>query len=179
MFCPKCGTENPDNGKFCRSCGTDLGNVASALSGELQPPQAPYYFDDKGRRRSNNPDDIWSSSIKNFVSGIGFLIISIVLFSTNVAGGKNWWWAMLFPAFSMLASGVSQMVKVKRLEKRGNATPIQPNTLPINQTNTALPPIQTEFIKQQGSIYETADLVERPPSVIENTTKLLKIEEKE
>ncbi|MGI8670151.1 MAG: zinc-ribbon domain-containing protein, partial [Aridibacter sp.] len=23
MFCPKCGTQNPENGKFCRKCGTD------------------------------------------------------------------------------------------------------------------------------------------------------------
>jgi hypothetical protein len=43
----------------------------------------------------------------------------------------------------------------------------------------ALPPNQTEFIKQQGSIYETGNLVERPPSVTEGTTKLLKIEESE
>ncbi len=179
MFCPKCGTENPENGKFCRSCGIDLGNASAVVSGNLPQIQEPYYFDHKGRKRSNNPDDIWSSSIKNLVSGIGFLIISIVLFSTNVAGGKNWWWAMLFPAFSMLASGISQMVKVKRLEKRGNATAIQPNTLPTNQANTALPPIQTEFIKPQSSIYDTGNLVERPPSVVENTTKLLKLDDQE
>jgi zinc-ribbon domain len=179
MFCPKCGTENPSNGKFCRSCGTDLGNVASALSGELQPVQSPYYIDHKGRKRSNNPDDLWSSSIRNLVSGVGFLVISLVLFSTNVAGGKNWWWAMLFPAFSMLASGASQMAKAKRLEKQANATPIQQSALPQSQANAALPPNQTEFIKQQGSIYETGGLVERPPSVTEGTTKLLKIEESE
>lgn len=174
MYCPKCGTENPNNGKFCRSCGTDLGNVASALSGELTPQT---YIDRRGRRRSNNPDDIWSSAIRNIVSGIGFLIISIVLFSTGVANGRTWWWAMLFPAFSLLATGISQMAKVKRLEKRGNAAAVQQNTLPENQVNAGLPPIQTEFVKQQGSIYETGDLVERPPSVTEGTTKLLKIEE--
>ena len=35
MFCPKCGIQNPDAGKFCRSCGTDLGNVSDALSGNI------------------------------------------------------------------------------------------------------------------------------------------------
>jgi ribosomal protein L40E len=33
MFCPKCGTQNPVTGKFCRSCGTDLATVSDALSG--------------------------------------------------------------------------------------------------------------------------------------------------
>ncbi len=35
MFCPKCGTQNPESGKFCRKCGTDLSPVSDALSGKL------------------------------------------------------------------------------------------------------------------------------------------------
>ena len=34
MFCPKCGTQNPEKGKFCRTCGTDLAPVSEALSGK-------------------------------------------------------------------------------------------------------------------------------------------------
>jgi zinc-ribbon domain len=179
MFCPKCGTENPDNGKFCRSCGIDLGNASAVVSGNLPQTQVPFYVDQKGKIRSNDPNQIYSSAIKNLIMGVGFLVISIVLLTTNVAGGKNWWWAMLFPAFSMLASGASQFAKLRRIEKQSNATPIQQNTLPQNQVNTSLPPMQTDFIKQQGSIYETGNLVERPSSVTEGTTKLLKIEESE
>ncbi len=178
MFCPKCGTENPDNGKFCRSCGIDLVNVSAIVSGNL-PPQPQHYIDRKGRVRSNDPNQIFSSAIKNLIMGFGFLVISAVLAITNVAGGHAWWWAMLFPAFSMIASGVSQMAKLKRIEKQTNATPIQQTSFPGNQANTALPPNQTEFVKQQGSIYDTGDLLERPASVTENTTKLLKIEENE
>ncbi len=36
MFCPKCGIKNPENGKYCRSCGTDLNIVSKALRGEIQ-----------------------------------------------------------------------------------------------------------------------------------------------
>ncbi len=34
MFCPKCGIQNPETGKFCRQCGTDLSPVADALAGK-------------------------------------------------------------------------------------------------------------------------------------------------
>jgi len=29
MFCPKCGTENPDEAKFCSKCGAGMGGVAT------------------------------------------------------------------------------------------------------------------------------------------------------
>ena len=172
MFCPKCGTENPDDGKFCRSCGVNLGNVKTALSGNL--PENETYIDRKGKIRSNNPDDIWSSSIRNFVMGIGFLVISAALFFTGVAGGRAWWWAMLFPAASFLASGFSQMAKVKRLENRMKANLVHPNTSEATQPQNALPPIQTEYLKP-STIYDTGELIERPPSVIEGTTRHLEI----
>ena len=49
MFCPKCGQQNPEKGKFCRGCGTDLGNVSQALTGNL--PQARPMLDRKGKLR--------------------------------------------------------------------------------------------------------------------------------
>ena len=175
MFCPKCGTENPETGRFCRSCGTDLGNVSSALSGELKPASSATYIDHKGRVRSNNYEDLMSSAIRGIIMGIGFLVISILLFSTGVAGGRAWWWAMLFPAFAMLANGFSQYTRAKSLEKqKANSTPVMQNQIPIQSPNLNLPPTQTEFVKSQGSIYDTGELV-APPSVTENTTRHLEI----
>lgn len=37
MFCPKCGTENPDEAKFCSKCGAELGGVATPSGGEAEP----------------------------------------------------------------------------------------------------------------------------------------------
>ena len=34
MYCPQCATQNPDDVKFCRSCGRELEAVALALSGK-------------------------------------------------------------------------------------------------------------------------------------------------
>lgn len=174
MFCPKCGTENPETGRFCRSCGTDLGNVSSALSGEARPPLAQTYVDHKGRIRSNNPSDVLSHAVRSSVMGVGFLVVSIVLFMTNVAGGQKWWWAMLFPAFTLLATGLSQFVRYSKLEPKSPNTVRQP-TFSATQNPASLPPSQTEYVKPQRSIYDTGDLVETPSSITEGTTRHLEI----
>ncbi len=46
MLCPKCGTENPDDARFCKECGSDISAVAEAtpepqLPAPLPPPQPP------------------------------------------------------------------------------------------------------------------------------------------
>lgn len=177
MFCPKCGTQNPETGKFCRSCGADLGNVSAALSGNLQPKEPAYYVDHKGRMRPNDPDEIWSQAIRNFIMGFGFLVVSIVLLNTNVAGGNAWWWAMLFPAFSLLAVGVSQWAKVRRMDKKrqnGEISTTSQQQFTPNQPNAALPPTNTEYVKPQKSIYDTGELAV-PSSVTEGTTRHLEI----
>lgn len=174
MFCQKCGTQNPDNGKFCRACGTDLGNAENAASAGLKLNDV--YVDRRGRIRSNNPDDLWSAGVRNTIMGVGFLIVSIALLLTNVAGGHAWWWAMLFPAFSLLASGIGNLSKSKRLERKTAANdfqsaPSQP-LFSQSQTNAALPPTQTAYVAPD-SRYKTGDLV--PPSVAEGTTRHLEI----
>lgn len=173
MFCHKCGTKNPDNGKFCRSCGADLTITSGALSNEVKLKDV--YVDRRGRVRSNDPDDIWSSGIRHTLLGIGFFVISMVLLLTNVAGGTSWWWAMLFPAFSLFAAGIGNIAKARRLEQRksGNSDMTQQNQLSNSQSNNALPPVQTEFVSPE-SRYKTGDLV--PPSIVENTTRHLEID---
>jgi uncharacterized membrane protein len=37
MFCPKCGTENPDGAKFCSKCGAELGAPAKPTAGAAKP----------------------------------------------------------------------------------------------------------------------------------------------
>ena len=146
MFCQKCGTKNPDNGKYCRSCGIDLGNVAEPTG--LKIKSNDYYIDRRGRVRSNDPDDLWSAGVRNTVLGIGFLIVSIVLFFTNVAGGNAWWWAMLFPAFSLIASGIGNLSKSKRLERKKMQIPGQPQSSTIySQPQAGLPPSSADYIQ--------------------------------
>lgn len=180
MFCPKCGTQNPDNGKFCRGCGTDLGNVSAALSGDL-----PVQFSDAGmtskqrkshreRQRRQDPNELYGDAIKQIVSGIGFLVVAIGLLITGVAGGHAWWWTMLFPAFGLLSKGISDFARSKRIEKTGVGFAGQ-NQFTINQTRTRadLPPTQTDYVAPETR-YQTGDLV--PPSIVDNTTHHLEMD---
>ena len=182
MFCPKCGGQNPEEGKFCRSCGTDLGNVSDALSGKsggsssgfgmMEPMQFGNSKDTKNRK--TDPNEIYGDAVKNIISGIGFIIVSMALLFTNVANGSRWWWAMLFPAFTFLAKGISDYLKSKKMEQTRFAFSAQtPNALNQPHVNASLPPTQTEFVSSDPR-YKTGDLV--PPSVTEGTTRHLELD---
>ena len=167
MYCPKCGTENPETGKFCRSCGTDLGNVSAALSGKLAMPHD--LVDKKGKPVN------WEGAITKSFTGVAFLIIAIILGVTNMAGGRVWWFWMLIPAFSMMGAGLAQYMQLKKLEQGRMLTPAAniPQSFPAApQPAASLPPDQTPYVSPESK-YKTGDLV--PPSVTETTTKHLEI----
>lgn len=164
MFCPKCGIQNPETGKFCRSCGVDLGNVSDALTGKLSPPAQ--LVDRKGK-----PVNLERAITKMF-SGLAFLAVAIALAFTGM--GRGWWFWMLIPAFMSLGAGIAQYVQLKKAEQgRPAFTPaVDPNIL-TSSPNPVLPPSQTEYV-QPESRYKTGDLI--PPSVTDTTTKHLEMD---
>ncbi len=163
MFCPKCGIQNPETGKFCRSCGTDLGNVSDALSGKL--PASRALVNHKGKPIS------LESAITKFFMGVAFLSISIVL---GVSGkGAGWWFWMLIPALMFIGGGIAQYAQLKMAGQSGTRfAPPDQNSISAPPSNAALPPTQTEYV-QNESRYKTGDLV--PPSVTDTTTKHLEL----
>lgn len=40
MFCPKCGTENPDEAKFCGSCGATMAVKKTEVTSSIKDTQA-------------------------------------------------------------------------------------------------------------------------------------------
>ncbi len=176
MFCPKCGTQNVDSGKFCRSCGTDLATVSEALTGKItgnnqvlgatQPNQPMLLRDKKGKPVH------WEGAITKLFSGLAFLVVSIVLAFTPM--GHGWWFWMLIPVFGAIGSAVAQITQLKKSEKSNLLISEQEtNQMYAPVSNAALPFSQTEYVKPQTTIYDTGELV--PPSVVENTTRHLEM----
>jgi len=161
MFCPKCGQQNPENGKFCRSCGTDLGNVSGAISN--QPMQK--LVNHKGKPIH------WEGAFTKFATGVAFLIISIALAFSNT--GRGWWFWLLIPAFGSIGSAAAQYFQLRRAEKGLPVySPVDiPKPVDTSVVN-ALPP-QTQWVSPESK-YRTGDLV--PSSVTENTTRHLEMD---
>lgn len=168
MFCPKCGTQNPDNGKFCRQCGTDLGNVSDAISGKLLKS------DSKNLKQHKKGKSDWESALGKLFTGLAFLVISIILATTET--GQGWWFWMLIPAFGSLGAGIAQIINIKQNKQTELSIDLTNDAKQISsQQKEALPPKQTEYVSNiPDSKYKTGDLV--PPSVVEGTTRHLEMD---
>lgn len=164
MYCPKCGTENLETARYCRSCGTDISLVPQALTGSL--PVAVGAGDDADddwsgrlRKRKGKGPPSMEKSVKNIFAGVGFLVVAIAL--SHSPAGMFWWYWMLIPAFSMMGGGVAGIMRARREEHRGlsGAGPIISTGLPPARAS-ALPPRNTSELMQ-------------PPSITEGTTRHL------
>lgn len=177
MFCPKCGTQNPVTGKFCRRCGTDLETVSDALSGtsngKMQNVKAVEPIKMNVLSCDSSKPISWESAMGQMFMGLAFLVVSVVLALTGRASG--WWFWLLIPAFSILGSGVAQYVQLKKSEQKTALTSQSaPDEIYSAPATSALPP-RADYVKPpQKSIYDTGELAV-PPSVTEHTTRQLEV----
>ena len=151
MFCPKCATQNPEGGSFCRGCGANISLVPQAMTGQIARANEENGITQEeacaipGRRRRRRELTL-DSAFKNMFIGIAFLIISIAL-SRSI--GAGWWFWMLIPAFSLMGTGVAQYIRIR--ERENHQTPMLP------------PP----------AVRSTEQLMSPPSSVTEGTTRHL------
>ena len=166
MFCPKCGSQNADDAKFCRACGTDISLVPQAVTGQLAERLADDGNDWHSRRRrrrdrEKGPPSI-ERAVRSFIMGVAFIFVAFAV-RTWAPAGNIWWFWMLIPAASMIADGVSTYIRVAENKKRLSPpyAPAQPAVQPPPRAS-ALPPRNT------GEIVP-------PPSITEGTTRHLNV----
>jgi hypothetical protein len=153
MYCPKCGTANNEDTKFCRACGANLMLVPQALSGQL--PEAPSRHRSRAERRAHrHGEDSLTSGITQAFIGMAFLIIALGLWFSK----QFWGLWMLIPAFALLGKGVAQIVSIK-----------YGPTLTPGGAQAAMPPAEgaRELPPRNSQSFVP------PPSVTEGTTRHL------
>jgi hypothetical protein len=167
MFCPKCGTPNTDEAKFCRACGTDISLVPQAVTGVLAERLAAEEEDSgsrrdrRARRRHNQPISI-ERAVRSFFMGLAFIFVAFAA-RTWAPAGNIWWFWMLIPAFGMLADGVSTYLRLAEEKKRPAAPPF------YTPAQTSVPPVPRVGELPQRN---TGEMIP-PPSVTEGTTRHL------
>jgi len=102
MYCPKCGTENPEANKFCRACRENLKVVSQAMKRRL-PVVLASKFDQMLDSRSER---FRRDSVLFFLMGLVFLVAR--LSGSGALGNSNgtFFWILLtflFSAWSYIA----------------------------------------------------------------------------
>ncbi|HEX8887546.1 MAG TPA: zinc ribbon domain-containing protein [Pyrinomonadaceae bacterium] len=169
MFCPKCGTQNIEDAKFCRGCGADIALVPQAMTGHLPESSSDHenvigvVWDASGRRRLRHKGEAprLDKAVTNVFMGLGFLLVATCVFLFAPAG-RMWWFWMLIPAFSMLGGGIAEYVRFK--QSKGEEV-----KLPGIDSKKEMPPARASALPPR----DTSELVPPPPSVTEGTTRHL------
>jgi hypothetical protein len=166
MFCPKCGTQNAEEARFCRSCGTDISLVPQAVTGAMAERLAEGDGSRRRRRRLHRQrDDKRPPSIERAVgslfTGLAFVFIAFAV-RTWAPAGHIWWFWMFLPAASMLADGVSTYLRLADERKR-----LAPPAYTPGKTAVPPPPYASALPPR-----DTGEMIP-PPSVTEATTRHL------
>lgn len=174
MYCPQCGQQQASEMRFCSRCGFPLGGVAELLTqGGILPTVAA--AQQQGRELSPRQKGT-REGVMLMCSSL--LVVPIVsLLSVFVFGGQQ----LLIPLAAILTfvGGLLRIIYARLYEadtpgvKQDSLPYVSPAQLSTGTRSTALPPPQStpipSFMPRRAN---TAELVP-PPSVTENTTRLL------
>jgi len=171
MYCPKCGTENNSEVRFCRNCGADLETVSALVEGRLvvsEESEKKGYF--------HNPS--WEKAFVPFFFGVAVMILSFILGFDPNTGAPNPWLAMLFVAFPILGFGIAQIIKVSNKDKERNSVKVRSASggKTAESGSKALPESRTDYVSP-GEGRERREPEYVPGSVVEGTTRHLQMEE--
>ncbi len=166
MYCPGCATQNHDDAKFCRVCGTNLETVALALSG--QDSHMSKRGDSSGRL-SKDKRDYRRHAVNKLIEGTGLIVGStLVGAALAIFSGKPDWiiiW-MVFGAWLAvlgilsIGKGISSLIEWKYSSRELETSKEYSEMLPPSDFKDIAAPI-------------TSPKLTPIPSVTENTTKLL------
>jgi hypothetical protein len=164
MVCSNCGNGCDAGEKFCRKCGTDLGNVLVAVVKE-NFPQKKSVADNLSVAHSKDPDELTGNGIGSVIMGDGFLMVAVILSATHTAISSLLWLLLLIPAFFFFGKGFADVLLARQIRRRSK-------TLDAVPAITEPPPPRAS-IAEAFKHHISGELV-ATPSVTERTTRQLK-----
>ncbi len=128
MFCPKCGSNQGEEKKYCTVCGTNLIIVSQALTGQLRPPQIVYQAPTLSNHEIERQRQM-RKGITMAVLGGGYLVYKLIssIFFIPITGWRSPFGTLGFIAFIIFAIGIAKIVSSKATN-----TELSP---PVNQAD--------------------------------------------
>lgn len=176
MFCPRCGSPNPDTTKFCRQCGLGLqqltGYVASGGTAQLSQPKSA-------------PADLISKATdgmtpkQQMVLMIMLMVMSPAIFGVLGLGSLSGISAVLMPigiVFTVMRYKAQQR-KLKEAMQQQMYPPMSPHQMPPNVPYSLPQPGQQPVTQtsHQPPVYQPSppptNPLKPPASVVEDETK--------
>ena len=167
MYCPKCGSENPEEVKFCRRCGTGLSAVSAAMSRPAEDIIQP------NQRLAELVKKYYAGRDQMLRGGLS-LAGGVALLAIIFAVGKwGFFWIFLWVFMGVFGNGIRQFNKGWNEWSDANSE--------LKALGYRKPPIGNNASPESRSAREIAEPADRnlapasqpPPSVTESTTQLL------
>jgi len=161
VYCPQCATQNTDNAKFCRTCGTDLEAVALVLTNKFPLPGAWLEKYGESKHKVTMGAILLGSAL--LIGGVPALFIE-ELFLWVILSTFFFGWMAVWGIFSL--ASVGEMVKSKTMLRQ------------MKQIDSGLTPAESSQLSSEAHEPRMLDDVTRakpysPLSVTERTTDLL------
>jgi hypothetical protein len=167
MYCPKCGTTNPDQAKFCRACGTNVEAVMLTMVGQMLPGSQRDWLEkrSKGVRETVGGAVLFGVAVLVF---LGFLIAAAASGEEEVLVG---WFGLGLPwliwGIIRLVRGIPDLVESKMMLR-------EVQRLAPWQANVSAPSVlpNANELRMPVNASPAAERIS-PSSVTEYTTDLL------
>jgi len=167
MYCPNCGQQQiSEEMRFCSRCGLALSGLPEWLAGVRLPAKVD---DEQVAASSPRRRGIRRASKVMFFSGVLFAIFLVISLAIDNGG------PMIVP-FTVFFVGLVMMLYARLFSaKTAPATRQVAQTSALNSTAArgSLPPAANTPMPNRGQQQVRTNELAQPPSVTENTTRLL------